>query len=238
MLVISTEAACFDGEISNKSVESILKWLSRDRSSHSRPLLAIRSGGGDAAAGIDVVDKLQASDATVHVIDLCASSCANYFFAGVKYRSVSNGALLLFHGGYSAASREAAIAELDKLHQSNRGAALDWDKARSFLIADMDNNMARQDALYAKIGVDSAIVHGFDRIDADALSEANCDPTRAAPRDFLFLTVPQLAALGVHIEHGRPASDPEEVNRKIEHMGAKFEACGLPQSVFERFVRK
>jgi ATP-dependent protease ClpP protease subunit len=238
ILAISADAACFDGEISKESVKPILTWLSRDLSPDSHLLLAVRSGGGDAGAGIDVMDKLQSANATVHVVDLCASSCANYFFAGARHRSVSDGALLLFHGGYSRGSREGIIAEIAKYQKSGTApSAVNWHETRRSILTDFDRNMARQDALYARIGVNDAIVHGIDGVDLDALNDADCDPARAALREGLFFTVPQLAALGIRIEHGRPATEPRDVNRMLVQMGKEIEFCGVPHPIFERFRR-
>lgn len=238
MLAISANAACFDGQISRESVKPILMWLSWHRSPKSRPLLAVRSGGGEADAGIDVMDKLQSTNVAVHVVDLCASSCANYFFAGAKLRSVSYGALLLFHGGYSRASRESIIAQMEKYRKSGTApSAVNWDETRRTMLADFDRNMARQDALYARIGVNDAIVHGIDGVDLDALDDADCDPGRAVPREGLFFTVSQLAALGIRIDHGRPATEPREVNHVIVQMGKEIEFCGVPDPIFERFRR-
>jgi len=238
MIIMSPDVACFDGEIEKDTVKPLLEWLSEFISHKMRPVLVVRSGGGDAAAGIDAMDELQSTDAAVHVVDLCASSCADYFFAGAKHRSVADGALLLFHGGYSKTMRQTAIAELEKLRKSEaQSPKFDWDNARRSLLADFDRKMARQDALYQNIGVSRAIVHGIDRIDADRLGDAYCDATRSVARAFLFFTVPQLAALGVQIQRGRPASDPREVNDKIRRMGAAFEACALPRSAFDRLRR-
>jgi hypothetical protein len=185
------------------------------------------------------MDKLQSANAHVYVVDLCASSCANYFFVGVKERTVTDGALLLFHGGYSETTGKRMLAEVEKLRKSGTApAAVDWEQTRRSVIADVDSTIARQDALYARIGVDRAIVRGFDRFDTGRISEINCDPARNGPREYVFFTVPQLAEMGVRIQMGRPASDPKEVNRKITQMGASFEACGIPDAMFNAFVRK
>jgi len=231
--IVSPTIACFEGEISKEAIKPLLEWLAQAAVGRGRPVLVVRSGGGVAAAGIDAMESLQNSDAQVRVVDLCASSCANYFFAGAKRRSVTDGALILFHGGYSQVLRAILIEELEKAEKSDAShAKVDWSASRASMLEDFDHNQARQDRLYAQIGVNDAIVHKVDRIDGDALPDEDCDLSRTAPRNFLFFTVDQLSSLGIRIARGRPAADPREVNHKLTLMGAKFEACVAPRSFF------
>lgn len=223
--------ACFDGEISKESVTPIDAWLSRV-SPGTHPLLLVRSRGGDAEAGIGIMEDLQAADAEVRVVDFCASSCADYFFAGAKHRSVTDGAVILFHGGYSPEARGHLLETLEKFKESGKAPGTDWAKARTSALADFDRVMALQDELYARVGVSNEIVRGMDKLDIDSLRESDCDSTRSAERKAVFFTPAQLQRMGIRIEQGKEVAEPGEVNRKLREMGSSSEACLAPASYF------
>lgn len=113
---VSPRTICFDGEIYSWTIREAAAWANRaggDRAAH--PGLVVRSPGGDASAAIALVEKLQRQGAQVIVVDYCMSSCANYFFAGLRRRYVVPGAMILFHGGYSAEERSDYAESLSQV---------------------------------------------------------------------------------------------------------------------------
>jgi len=57
------------------------------------------SGGGDGAAALAIGILIRRHHWAVEVVDLCASSCANFIFPAGKTKYLNQHSLLLFHGG-------------------------------------------------------------------------------------------------------------------------------------------
>jgi hypothetical protein len=225
-LVLSPAAACFDGVVASGSLEALHVWIDAVPGT-ARPLLVVRSRGGDSETALALAEKLQARDASVYVVGVCASACANYFYAGV--RDVQPAALLLFHGGFSAGNRARALAMLEAYLDGPQGATVpDPEANRRAIGQSLDASQARQDALYHRVGVDPCIVHGFDALDADALDDAHCGGPSPAPRHFLFFDDAQMARLGIAPVSGHTEQDPRRVNAAIAALDAGFIACHAP----------
>ncbi|HEX8125561.1 MAG TPA: hypothetical protein VF548_08275 [Allosphingosinicella sp.] len=210
-------------------------WVDKIEAGHSiRPRLVVRSRGGDAASAIDLTEKLQRRDAEVTVVDYCASSCANYFFAGLRRRRVTSGALLLFHGGYSTGDRAgmAEWLERESLDPKKSSHIADPAKWAAGELARYDSYMARQNALYRRIGVDPILVVGMPSVDLEAIPATRCGGPEGADRSTLFFDRKQLRRLGIAIERGRPATDPVEVGRRLDHFPGRHVACATPTTFF------
>lgn len=230
---ISPTIACFDGDMDETLPAQVESWLAEGPPTLLR-LLAVRSPGGDAARGISAAELLQRRGVAVYVHQVCASSCANYLFAGVTRRMVSPGALILFHGGFSAEGRPDALAQLDALLSSPAGARVsDPDEQRRRAAADFDRNIERQRLLFAAVGVSEDIVVAVERLDVDRLDNVDCGGDVEAPRRFVFFTPEQLNSMGVQIEHGHPADSPIAVNESIRALGGGFVACRFPAGALE-----
>jgi hypothetical protein len=57
------------------------------------------SGGGDGAAALALGILIHRHHWDVEVVDVCASSCANYIFPAGKTKYLNRNSILLFHGG-------------------------------------------------------------------------------------------------------------------------------------------
>lgn len=230
---ISPAIACFDGDMDERLPGQVESWLAEGPPNLSR-LLAVRSPGGDAAQGISAAELLQRRGVAVYVHEVCASSCANYLFGGATRRMVSPDALILFHGGFSEASRSGALAMLDAFLSSPAGAQVtNPDENRREVAADIDRNIERQRQLFAAAGVSEDIVLAVERLDVDRLDSVDCAGAEEAPRRFVFFTPEQLSSMGVQIEHGRPADLPIVVNGSIRALGGDFVACRFPAGSLE-----
>lgn len=233
--VLSPRTICFDGDIYAWTLKDAVAWadnLRADRTRRAR--LVVRSRGGDADAAIDLVEKLQRFDVEVTVVDYCISSCANYFFTGLRRRNVVPGAPILFHGGYSAAERSEFADSLDQM-LSNPGIApsiADPVKWRAGELKRFDANVARQNALYRRVGVDPLVVTGMSSVDEKAIPASDCGRRAGATRSFLFFDLKQLRRLGVVIAEGTPSTDPSEVDRRLSQFGFSFTACAVPATYF------
>jgi hypothetical protein len=69
-----------------------------------KPLaLNIRSKGGDTQAGIELGKWVYRERLSIKVLEFCFSSCANYVFTAARNKTVSNFAIVGYHGGLSSA---------------------------------------------------------------------------------------------------------------------------------------
>ncbi|SBV35520.1 exported hypothetical protein [uncultured Stenotrophomonas sp.] len=231
-LVLSPVAACFDGAIASGSLEALHAWIDAVPAS-AQPVLVVRSRGGDSETALALAEKLQARDTGVHVVEVCASACANYFYAGVRDRHIQPASLLLFHGGFSANNRARGLAMLEAYLSGPQGATVpDPEANRRAVGQTLDALQARQDALYRRIGVDPRIVHGFDALDVDTLDDAHCGGPSPAPRHFLYFDDAQMARLGIAPASGHTEQDPLRVNAAIAALDADFIACRAPETSF------
>jgi len=235
--ILSDHAACYDGMIERESdsIEELHGWLNGiDAQGEATATLVVRSGGGDAHIGLDLAEELQAKNVRVYLMGICASSCANFLYAGVRDRHVLDGTLVLFHGGFSVETRTRSMASLDKLLAGPRGALIkDHDEVRRTAREAFDATMARQDALYHNIGVNPAIVHAVDAMDFTGIIDRNCGGASDLPRDFVYFNLAQMERLGVAPVSGQPETNPKRVNERIATLGRSFVACVVPEQVLQ-----
>ena len=230
--VVSAGAACFDGAIAAGALEALHAWIDAAAGT-ARPVLVVRSRGGDSETALGLAEKLQERGASVHVVGVCASACANYLYAGVRDRHVQQASLLLFHGGFSAGNRARALAALEAHLAGPQGASVPEPEANRRAIGQsLDALQVRQDALYRRAGVDPRIVHGFDGLDVASLDDALCGGPSQAPRRFLYFDDVQMARLGIAPASGRTEQDPRRVNAAIAALDGGFIACRAPRAPF------
>ena len=67
-------------------------------------VLAIRSGGGETTAGMELGAWIRMRKLDVKVMEVCLSSCANYVFTAGRNKIVSNFAVVGFHGGLGSSN--------------------------------------------------------------------------------------------------------------------------------------
>jgi hypothetical protein len=140
-------------------------------------LLRIRSVGGSIDAGMEIGEFIHRNQIAVHVVDYCMSSCANYVFTAGKYKVLSPGALVAWHGSaiqkvwrlspasrkqlkekYPCKSQETCDSELAEIEEKlMRGHEVSASLAAS---------RVRQRAFFDSIGVDETVtVYGQDVVE-------------------------------------------------------------------------
>lgn len=233
--ILSPRTLCLDGDIYSWTVKEAMAWADGSGPEGAPgPRLVVRSAGGDVGPAIDLAEKLQRRDAEVTVVDYCMSSCANYFFAGLRRRHVVPGALILFHGGLSDEERPGIARAVDEalLDPELARTVSDPGKWRTEQLNAYDDNLARQNALYRRAGVDPLVVTGMPSIDEEAIPASDCGRRQGAPRSTLFFDMKQLRRLGIVIERGKPSTDPSEADRSLSRFGFPFTACAAPATYF------
>ncbi len=230
--ILSEVAACFDGTIEEGALDRLHAWIDAVPAHGPPPVLVVRSRGGDARLALELAEKLQAKHTEVHATQVCASSCANYFYAGVARRHFAGPTLLLFHGGFSADSRARSLAMFDQLLAGPQGAMIrDPEANRRAIAQSIDSAMERQDNLYRRIGVDRHVVHGVDAVEAERLDAWRCGGGGQRPRNFLFFSAEQMERLGIAPASGAAIDTPETVNAAVARLEADFVACLAPDPV-------
>lgn len=225
---------CFDGTIgqdeSAEGTEAFARWAATGTSGQKK-FLVVRSNGGDAETSIGIVEDLQQHDTRILAHAVCASSCANYLFAGLRDRHVTHGTLLLFHGGFSDETRGRVGKALDDHYARMGENAGDPEADRKRLLDQYDENRSRQDELLRRAGADPAIIHLVDRADKRSLPADLCGGDTTLPRNFVYFDALDSARLGISALSGEVQSDPAMVNRSIASLSDRekiFVACRLP----------
>jgi hypothetical protein len=133
----------YDGDITadaNKKLYALYESL------HDKPtVLSILSGGGPADLGMELGEWVHAHKLDVRVVEFCMSSCANYVFPAAIHKTVSNFAIIGYHGGmklakfaldeqtqkmYDAMTADQQKAFMDGIHKSMQPLA---DREHAFL---------------------------------------------------------------------------------------------------------
>ena len=117
-------------------------------------VLSIRSGGGETSAGMELGAWLRLRKLDIKVLEACLSSCANYVFTAARNKTVSNFAVVGYHGGLGSTS----ITYDPALQKVLDGMT---PEAREAYLAPMKQDQARQlveeTAFFRSIGVRPAI---------------------------------------------------------------------------------
>lgn len=231
--LISPWVACYDGTLEAGLQEGLVAWAASEPPGSRSKALVIRSRGGDAAVGLAVAEALHKTRTHVYVTQICASSCANYIFAGVADRHVIDKAAILFHGGYSPKTRAHVIEQFETFIRSPGGQAIeDPAENRLQVLRDFDAKWERQRRLYHHAGVKNAVVERVDAIDFRKIEAENCGGDIVTSRNFVFFGSRQLSQLGISIKSGWPATTSADVNGTLKGLGADFVACMAPTWFF------
>lgn len=121
--------------------------------------VVVNSGGGDVVAGMDFGDMIHARGLDVRVSGgLCMSSCANYVFTAGRRKTIEPGSLVIWHGSML---QEGLLEKFDPralVHPAGRPLRW-WERrmAKRAVRLDFERVLRRQNAFYARLGVDGTI---------------------------------------------------------------------------------
>lgn len=108
-------------------------------------VLSIRSGGGPVQHGMELGEWVHAHKLDVKVLELCASSCANYVFTAGARKIVGNTAVIGYHGGLSSMSFNITGGEAMSRQQK--------DAVMAEVRKGMAPQLQREEAFFTSIGV-------------------------------------------------------------------------------------
>lgn len=224
--IVSEKLACWDGSIERGAIEPLHAWaVTRDENK----TLVIRSGGGDSEAALRLTEQLNAVGARVVVRGVCASACANYFYAGSLHRNILGEAVILFHGGFGPELRSQAEASLRALVDDNRELFPQPEQEIARNLEHFDALTTDQNRLLAQAGVSQAVIDDFYGVDLTAAPASSCTANGGDDRRFIFFSDAQLEQLGLSPRLGEAATDTDTVSEILSSLGAEFAACLAPE---------
>ncbi|MCU0946731.1 MAG: hypothetical protein MUF47_00550 [Porphyrobacter sp.] len=231
--ITKKSAACIDGEIDQEMQVRLNSWINTIPAG-TRPILVIRSGGGDAYAAIDIAEALQAKDAEVYAFDICASSCANYIFSGVRRRHAIGSPALLFHGGLSKDFPQEVESEFDSFLSTPEGKSVENPTlVKNSLVEKAQEYQKRQEKLLAAAGVDPIIIHGFDKFELQDLGPENCTAEESAEIEYaFFFSEDMVTRLGIMPVSGKLEYRSGTINQKLNRSNQLSKACAAPKEFF------
>jgi hypothetical protein len=113
-------AITLDGDIGPETFVNVRGCLARSVAA-KKTFVVKASGGGDGAAALALGILIHRHHWDVEVVDLCASSCANFIFPAGKKKYLNRHSMLLFHGGpYQENLMEMAV-KFDQGSAANGG---------------------------------------------------------------------------------------------------------------------
>jgi hypothetical protein len=113
-------------------------------------VLAIRSGGGETGAGMELGGWVRLRKLDVKVMEVCLSSCANYVFTAGRNKIVSNFAVVGYHGGLGSTTftYDPAFQQvLDAMKPAER------DTYQAQMKKDQARQLTEETAYFRSIGV-------------------------------------------------------------------------------------
>ncbi len=94
----TTDTITLTGDITPKTFVVAREYLVSSKALN-KTFIVTSSGGGDAETALALGKLIHKYNWNVEVIDLCASSCANFIFPAGRVKYLNRSALLLYHGG-------------------------------------------------------------------------------------------------------------------------------------------
>ena len=153
-VVLDGAALRYEGEITKTMNQRAFELY---ESSDPRPTtLRIRSVGGEINAGMDLGDFVFDHELAVEVSELCFSSCANYVITAARSVRLAPTAILGWHGGATQQIDPETIPVIVK-GKELAGTDPQAQIARSAIRELMRDQIERETAFFAKIGVDQRI---------------------------------------------------------------------------------
>lgn len=204
-----------DGELADASASDFIAAL-RTIPADRRPVVVVRSLGGDVAAGLDMGEALVSRRATVVVSMFCGSSCANYLFFAAEKRRVLPDGVVFFHGGMNKATLENWVGA-----QSGTGAS----KAHTAAVrAKLATNLRRQRRLLRTRGIDPDFFEWMESLNSDpTLIDRQCPGL--AKVNYIVFSDAFLASKGANVADDKGPQSPAELKRVLQRFGLAENSC-------------
>ena len=172
-----------------------------------RPVvIVVRSGGGAAEASLPIGEAVQAQTATVIADALCASSCADFILPAGKRRVVMPDTLLLYHGGVTLETLNAAAPQVAAL--AKKDPRVSFEHIMEQDRQQLNEEITQQETLLVKEGISPTLFRWMDLINhmTPAEQATHCP----AGTDIIAYPPEVLARFGLTFDaYGGPRSQGE-----------------------------
>jgi ATP-dependent protease ClpP protease subunit len=150
------QSICFNGQINKASATQAAEMLE----SKSVKTLVISSSGGSVHYALDMAEYIQAKKIDIVVNHYCVSSCANYLFLAARYKYVTQGSFVGWHGGPEKNLKKIRkdIKRLWKKKLKKVPKTVFTENLNTS-IKFIKNDLARQDKLLALAGVSEDLLY-------------------------------------------------------------------------------
>lgn len=168
--------------------------------------LLVNSVGGEVSVALDMAEALERRRVRVVVDGFCVSSCANYLFAAGAQRIVWPGGVLLWHGGPTPENGREMEAGLRATWAAKSLPPGKLDESLRLELGRHAALMRRQDALYARRGLNTAILYKLNNFQDYA---PVAQSTENKPASVIFVGFDALACAGFDVRQAwAPADAP------------------------------
>jgi hypothetical protein len=218
-ITIEGTTVTYVGTISEKNAE---RFLSRVKGK-TLTTLVINSGGGEINAGMEIGSWVFDNQIDVVVDGVCMSSCANYVFPAGRFKTITEGSIVGWHGN---ALTESAMSDPEIRRSVSEAFSRlpERDKQKLNLEEMIQNAMEqsrkyqassikRQAAFFPKIGVDEYVCRiGLEEYGAE---------------NFYILSVADMARFGIQQVRAPENYEQTDLTPYCEKKGKKIESIQL-----------
>jgi len=218
-ITIEDRTVTYVGKISDQNAEQLLNRVK----GKNLTTLVINSGGGEINAGMKIGSWVFDNQIDVIVDGVCMSSCANYVFPAGRFKTITDGSIVAWHGSIllkSATSdaevRRATTEAVHRLPERDQQ-KLDLEeviqKATEQSREYQADSMKRQAEFFSKIGVDEYVCRiGMEEYGAE---------------NFYILSVADMARFGIQQVLAPENYEQTDLTPLCEKKGKKIEVIKL-----------
>ena len=202
----------FEGELIISDVRAAIE------SAPSVRRLVISSPGGDVLAGILFANWVHERKLDIEVKEICASSCANYVLPAGQQKLITDGALLIWHGGAYQTNFFDFVKSFEQAlwrketEQPWPGDARILQAASRYQSAKF--LQAMEDAFFERIGVNKELPIAGLSIGGLSIGAWTLSYSAMASYGIENLTLPTNYGTQAYIDHWLAARYPDPTNRK------------------------
>jgi hypothetical protein len=150
------QALCFQGLINKVSATQAIEILK------SKPVktLVISSPGGSVLYALDMAEYIQAKKIDIVINRVCVSSCANYLFLAARYKYVTEGSFVGWHGGPEKNLKKVRkrVKRLRKRELKENPQTVFNESLDEYMVL-WENDLERQRKLLARAGVSDDLLY-------------------------------------------------------------------------------
>jgi len=218
-IIIKGTTVKYVGKVSDKNAELFLNMVK----GKNLTKLVINSGGGEINAGMEIGSWVFDNQIDVVVDGVCMSSCANYVFTAGRFKTITKGSIVGWHGNALSESamsdqeiRRATTEIFNQMTESDQKKLNLEEIIKTTIEQSSEYNASsikRQAEFFKKIGVDEYLCRiGLEEYGAE---------------DFYILSVADMARFGIQNVRAPKNYEQTDLTSLCEKKGKKVEYIKL-----------